>query len=79
MDTEPPRLTPVDSSAIAAAAYDAASRTLFLQFRSGGLYAYLEVPPATARAFEAAPSKGRFFQAEIDPVFAYLELPSPAA
>ena len=72
-----PQLTPVASSAIAAIGYDPASRTLFVRFRAGGLYAYLDVPPETARAFEAAPSKGGFFQDEIDPAFRYVRLEPP--
>ena len=74
LDMRSPTLKPVDSSAIAALGYDPASRTLFVRFRAGGLYAYLDVPPETSTAFEAAPSKGGFFQDEIDPVFRYVRL-----
>lgn len=78
LDTQPPRLTPVESSAVAALGYDAASRTLFVRFREGGLYAYLDVPREVARAFEAAPSKGGFFRDEVDPGFRYVRLDAPA-
>ncbi len=71
---EPPQLVPVDSSAICALGYDDVSRTLFVRFRSGALYAYLRTPPETARAFMAAPSKGRFFAERIDSVFRYVRL-----
>ncbi len=67
-------LTPVDSSAIAAWRYDAPTRTLFLRFRTGALYAYLHVPQAVADGFEAAPSKGGFFAERIDPAFRYARL-----
>jgi len=33
------------SKALEAAGYDAASRTLRLRFRNGGLYDYFDVPP----------------------------------
>ncbi len=74
LDITPPTLVPVESSAIAAIGYDATSRSLFVRFRAGGLYAYLDVPEPVARAFQAAPSKGGFFQDRIDPVFRYARL-----
>ena len=64
----------VRSSALAATGYDAGSRTLFVRFRAGGLYAYLAVPPATAEALDRAPSKGAFFHARIDPAFRHVKL-----
>ena len=69
-----PRMEPVDSAALAQIGYDADSRTLFIRFREGGLYAYLDVPPATVQALGEAPSKGAFFHAEIDPAFRYVRL-----
>lgn len=74
----PPQLTPVESAAVAALGYDAASRTLFVRFRSGGLYAYLDVPPETADAFVEAPSKGAFFRTVVAPAFRYVRLDEPA-
>ena len=74
LDRSPPQLKPVESSALAAIGYEADSRTLFVRFRAGGLYAYLHVPEAVARDFEAAPSKGAFFRERIDPVFRYVRL-----
>ncbi len=69
-----PRLEPVESTALSAVGYDALSRTLFVRFRAGGLYAYLDVPRGTADGLMAAPSKGGFFQARIDPAFRFLKL-----
>lgn len=57
--------------------YDAQTRTLFVTFTSGDLYAYLDVPPQVHDAMRAAPSRGRFFAAKIRPVFAYRKMPSP--
>ena len=64
----------MDSSALAAVGYDAATGTLLVRFRSGEAYAYLDVPPEAHAALMTAPSKGRFFQAEIDPAYRYVRL-----
>ena len=64
----------VASTAIAAVGHDAASRTLVVCFRSGETYAYLDAPRAVYDAFLAAPSKGRFFQAEVAGAFRYVRL-----
>lgn len=61
----------VTSEAIARIEYDAAERTLFVQFTSGEWYAYSDVPDATYRAFAAAESKGRFFQEQVRDCFAF--------
>lgn len=61
-----PRMEPVDSEAIAAMGYDPPSRTLYLRFRSGGLYAYVDVAPEVFDGLRAAESKGRFFHERID-------------
>ena len=68
----------VDSEALAEVGHHPQSRTLFVRFRSGELYAYLEVPTDVADAFLRAPSKGRFFQAEIDPVYRYVRVADDA-
>ncbi len=67
-------MVPVDSSAIAEIGYLGRERTLLVRFRSGEGYAYFAVPPETHAAFLAAPSKGAFFRARIDPVFSFLRL-----
>jgi hypothetical protein len=54
-----------ESSTLAAGAYDAASRTLELEFRDGSAYRYAGVPAGTFEALAAAPSKGRYFNAAI--------------
>lgn len=61
----------VQSEAIEQIEYDAPSRTLFVQFTSGEWYSYFGVPAAEHQAFEAAESKGRFFQARIRDRYAY--------
>lgn len=67
-------MTAVESRAIAEVGYEARSRTLLVRFRSGEAYAYLDVPAAVHDDFLAAPSKGRFFQAEVDPAFRFVRL-----
>jgi bifunctional non-homologous end joining protein LigD len=45
--------------------YDEPSRTLFVRFVAGGLYAYFEVAPEVVVAFRKARSKGAFFNKKI--------------
>ena len=56
---------PVESSVLAAVGYDAAKRTLEIEFHSGAIYRYLEVPEEIHRRLLAAESKGHFFCAAI--------------
>lgn len=55
----------VESTAVRALDYDLPRRTLRITFVSGERYLYRGVPPETHRAFLAAESKGRFFQAQV--------------
>lgn len=41
--------------------YDETTRTLFITFTSGDLYAYLDVEPEVQAALKAAGSRGRYF------------------
>lgn len=63
--------TPVSSSCIAAVGYDAASHTLEIQFHSGGLYQYSEVPVDEHRDLMEAPSLGTFFAQSIRDRYPY--------
>lgn len=56
---------PVQSSDLASVGYDAKQRVLEIEFRSGGIYRYLEVPAAIHEQLLAAESKGRFFARHI--------------
>ena len=56
---------PVQSSVLAAAGYDAKRRRLEIEFHSGAIYRYLEVPQEIFRRLLAAESKGQFFGAAI--------------
>lgn len=69
------KLIPVTgSSQVAAYAYDSAQRVLSVKFhRSPGVYHYQNVPPETAKAFEAADSKGKFIGSEIKGKFSFVK------
>jgi len=66
-----PRLASVESSSIAAIGYNAAERALWVQFVSGRIYRYDDVPQATYEAFLRAGSKGRYFNSEIRDNYTY--------
>ena len=51
--------------------YDPPSRTLFVRFVSGALYAYEDVPPKVHAAFRTAGSKGAFFSAHVRDRYRY--------
>ena len=51
----------VQSSNINALAYDEEENSLYVNFHSGGVYEYLNVPYYVYRDFLGASSKGKFF------------------
>jgi KTSC domain len=52
---------PVSSTAIASVGYEPAMLTLEIEFHSGSVYRYFDVPEPVYRAFMAADSKGTYF------------------
>lgn len=60
-----PSFISVTSSNIEGYLYLAAKSTLLIAFKSGGTYAYDNVPQSVATGFGNAPSKGKFFQSDI--------------
>lgn len=66
-----PLRQPVESTSLAAVGYDPLSRVLEVQFRKGGIYRYSEVPASVHELLMQAPSKGRFFVAEVRDHFPY--------
>ena len=54
-----------ESSTIAAIGYDRDNHLLAVQFKSGGTYHYLGVPPGAHTALVAAESVGKHFHAHI--------------
>lgn len=61
---------PIASSVISAVAHDG-DQTLTIEFVSGAIYQYFEVPPLAFRALLDAESKGVFFNHHIRPRFRY--------
>lgn len=59
------QLKRVESSSLAAVGYDEAERTLVLEFRNGGTYAYFDVPKSRHRALLRAQSMGEHFMHHI--------------
>ncbi|HEX5719369.1 MAG TPA: KTSC domain-containing protein [Thermoanaerobaculia bacterium] len=55
----------VSSSAISSVGYDRKAKTLELEFSSGGVYDYYEVPPEVYAELMSAESKGRFISERI--------------
>ena len=53
-------MIPVSSSNLSAVGYDPISNTLYVEFHSGSLYAYYDVPEFVHRELLLAPSKGRY-------------------
>jgi hypothetical protein len=69
--------TAVESSTLAALAYDEAQEILQLEFRSRAIYRYFGVPAPIYEAMLEAPSKGRYFNRAIRGSFRYLRVSNP--
>lgn len=67
------------SEAIKAFRYDEQSRTLFVTFQSGELYAYVGVGPDTYAAMRRSISHGRFFIKHVRGRYAYGKVEDPSA
>lgn len=63
-----------ESSNIAGASYDPATRELTVTFGSGQTYAYSGVPAETWAGFKASGSKGAYFHRQIKSVHAGIEV-----
>ena len=57
--------TPVSSSNCASVGYDAATSTLEVEFKRGGIYQYFDVPASEHAALLTAPSVGGYLDARI--------------
>jgi hypothetical protein len=64
----------VPSTVIRSFGYDPQRRELKVEFRSGRIYVYLDVPPETFAAMTAAFAKGPFFNTEIRDRFRFVRL-----
>lgn len=68
------QLETVESSTIHAIGYDESSHTMEVIFNNGGIYVFVDVPPAEYKAFLKAESKGRHFNANIRNFYPYWRL-----
>ena len=59
------RRTEVDSTTMRSVGYDSAQQILEIEFTSGAIYQYLEVPATVFDKLMQAESKGRYFSQEI--------------
>jgi hypothetical protein len=55
----------VNSSNLISVGYDAVSKTLEIEFQSGNIYQYLDVPESTYQGLMTASSKGEYFHDNI--------------
>ena len=64
----------LDSSHLAAVGYDSANRLLEVEFATGQIYHFFEVPEQLYEGLTTAPSAGQYFYAYINKQFRYREL-----
>ena len=70
------RITAVESTTLAAVAYDQTLTLLQLEFCSGAVYQYFDVPDAVHQALLQSPSKGSYFNQTIRSRFSYRRIRS---
>ncbi|WP_225667947.1 KTSC domain-containing protein [Arthrobacter sp. 147(2020)] len=65
---------PVSSSNLVSAGYDETSMTLEIEFKSGSLYQYFDVPPTVHNELIGASSVGQYFSQNIKNSYRYAQL-----
>ena len=68
------RRVAVDSSMIASIGYDASSEVLEVEFTSGSIYQYCDVPASLHRGIMKAESHGRYFNEHIREIFRHRQI-----
>lgn len=68
------RRKPVDSTTMRSVGYQPKSRILEIEFDSGTVYQYLEVPARIYEQLLRAESKGRYFNNEIREIYLYVQV-----
>lgn len=63
------RRQPVSSSNLRSVGYDKSTNTLEIEFNSGGIYQYYNVPPAVYKGLMNASSHGKYFHARIKDIY----------
>jgi hypothetical protein len=66
---------PLESKMLAAVAYDAPRRRLYLRFHTGEVYRYFTFPAEQFQEFLDAESQGKYFLSHIRDQFPYERLP----
>jgi hypothetical protein len=74
-ETEELEWRPLESKLLAAAAYVAPRRSLYLRFHTGEVYRYFTFPADQYQEFLDAESQGRYFLSNIRDQFPYQKLP----
>ena len=64
----------VSSSNIHSIGYDYESHTLEIEFHSGGVYQYFDVPQSVYDALMSAPSHGSFFHRNVRDKYRYTKI-----
>jgi hypothetical protein len=67
-------MIPVSSSNLASVGYDSKTQTLCIEFTSGGVYEYDNVPEAEYRGLMSAGSKGSYFHQNIKDRYSYRKI-----
>jgi hypothetical protein len=62
---------PIQSSNLLSVGYDAKSRTLRIEFSTGAVYVYSDVPNEVYQGLRSAPSVGRYFATNIKNLYSY--------
>ena len=65
---------PVNSRSILSVGYDTGSETLEIEFKTTGVYQYLNVPLFIWERLMTADSLGKFFNAEIKNTFSWVKV-----
>jgi hypothetical protein len=65
---------PVSSSNVAAVGYDPNTQTLQVEFNSGSIYQYFDVPQTIYEALISAESVGKFLNAQIKGYYRYAKV-----
>lgn len=66
--------TPVDSSNISSIGFDEDSQTLEIEFHSGAVYQYFDVPFHIYEGIMNAASKGQYFAQNIKGYYRYVKI-----
>jgi hypothetical protein len=64
----------VESTTMQTVGYNQKSQVLEVEFQSGMIYQYLDVPPAIYKELLEAESKGRYFNGEIRDTYEFIRV-----